>query len=140
MHTDRRMLGQVSPTIQTEVPAMACSFLQTLFGYCPTVVLPQPAIMTSTPAAPRTRAELAPGGWTLEDLGVQSQLDMQRRQALTDQLVKAYGGMNTNPPPEPPAKCNWYQKEDSDGGCTFGSSLFWIAAGGGVAAVLYLKR
>jgi cytoskeletal protein RodZ len=138
MQLDARVagLGQASPTISTDTPAMACSFLQTLFGYCPTVVLTQPAIMTTTPAAPQTAAQLKPGGWTIEDMYQQTEQQIANNQARDAALAAAYGGMTTNP--TTPSKCNWYQSEDSAGGCTFGSTVFWVAAAAGGAAALYL--
>lgn len=86
-----------------------------------------------TPAAPQTAAKIT--DWTPEDL-----FEAQAQSGATgsDLLRAAAGQQQTTA--DTPSRCSWYQNEDSAGQCSFGSPLFWVAAAGGLVAVLYLGK
>lgn len=86
-----------------------------------------------TPAAPRTAAKLT--DWTVPDLW---EAQAQRGDVGSD-LLRAAGGQQQTPA-DVLDRCSWYQNADSAGQCNFGSTLFWIAAAGGVAAIVYMGK
>ena len=92
----------------------------------------QAALESRQVPAPITRAKQT--DWTPADI---YEAAVQRGQ--TAAALLAAGGQQT--PSPPPVKCEWYEKyAPSDGSCHFGSTALFLVAGGGLVALLLLRR
>ena len=93
----------------------------------------QQAVLESRGApAPQTEAKIT--DWTPEDLW---ESQAQRGQ-VSSALLAASGSQS---PSSPPVACQWYESfAPSDGSCRFGSVALFLAAGGGLVAMLLLRR
>lgn len=132
MHVSGGLASTQLAPVPYSIPYVeSCSWLQTIFGLC-SEALPTPPV--TSPAAPRTSAELAPGGWTVDDLFTQTVLETQKANQIYQQAL-------TLTPSVALDACPWYQSYNAASAkCGFGSLTLFLVAGGGLAAILLLRR
>jgi hypothetical protein len=88
---------------------------------------------TRLPPAPETAPKQKT--WSVEDLWE----SVAQRGGTEQTLMKTL--TSGGEPPPPPVRCQWYENySPGDGKCHFGSTGLWVVAGGGLAALLLLRR
>jgi len=135
MHIQPQLAGSGMGNWFTEAFNFPGNVLQTVFpSLVPGITTEeQQAVLESRmPPAPETEAKQT--DWTVKDLW-----EAQAQRGRTAAAIIGAGGSQT--PSAPPVSCEWYETfAPSDTKCHFGSVALFVAVGGGLAALLLLRR